>query len=384
MTGPNPTDNTAAIQRVQAALAERARLDAFAAGLPAQFTAAEADKADALAAQGKADAAVMLAAPAGLAGLKKTADAAAAKVVEAVAQLGRLTAARDALPAMLGPVDDEILEAVAELQAVASQAQQAEREARAAELAKVAQEAIRPILNKCHAMANAGFYLAEFLMGTTLANPNGRPFIAGHTVTVDGETVFLDKTWRDDPAARAVFDAHMPAAAMLVRAKQTVRRIEDARNRADAAANRAARADRSANPLPSNRHLPRTDPAPDEPPKSAFIPNADTHNPPLSGTVRDGTLRVDISMDRTEPLSAAEMDTIYGNASGGLQRPVPDKIFTDHASRIPPWRVQAILEGAGRTAAAKARFAADMEASQIKRDARSQAPAAPGATNAAA
>ena len=370
MTAPNPTDNTAAIQRVEAALTERARLDALAAGLPAQFTAAEAAKADALAAQGKAAAAVMLAAPDGLAGLKKTADAAAAKVTEAIAQLGRLSAARDALPAMLGPVDDEILEAVAELQTVAGQAQQAEREAREAEIAKVAQEALRPILNKCHAMANAGFFLAEFLSGTTLANPNGRPFIAGHTMTVNGETVFLDKTWRDDPAARAVYDAHMPATAMLVRAKQTVRRIEDARSRAFIAANHAAYADRLARPLPMNSHSPRTDPAPE----TAHAPTPDAA--PSEGRIHDGTLQVDVSMDRTEPLSALEMDAIFRHASGGLQRPAPDKIFTDLIGRIPPWRVRDRLERDARTAAAKARFAAAM--------ARSQAPAATGAPNAAA
>lgn len=167
---------------------------------------------------------------------------------------------------MLAPADDEILAASADLEKIANQAVSATREALSAKIRDVAAQ-LGKLLQQGHALAACSIPLHDFLLGTTLANPAGRPFIAGYGMTLDAETEFLDRTWRNNPEALALFEAHIPRTAVANRMRVSVRKIKDERDRAQHLANQAAAARHWANPQRQSFE-PR---APYEPPKSTFV-----------------------------------------------------------------------------------------------------------------
>ena len=342
-----------AMPRAQAALAERARLLAFGKELEGRRQAATDALPLASAARAEADAQSVIAPAADRAGWIKRADTEGTKITDAQREIERVTGALTHLPAMLAKADDEILAAHQAISAIAVERSGAARIHIAGQLRDVAAQ-LGKILLQAHALTACGVHMGDLIAETKVLNPAGNwPFIVGGTMTLDDERIYLQKVWRDDPAAVALFDAHSYYAALRTQFKSHLYRIEEARQRAVVAANEAGRSRSFTHPQPQHA-APR--PA-YEPPKSTFVPNADTHTAPPNTTVQDATIRVDVTSDTTESLSPAQMDAIWAQASGDLPRPAPDALFQDFANRMPASWMKEFIGYEGRQAKLKARRA---------------------------
>ena len=196
-----------ALQKAQAALAERNRLVAFGADLAAQIATAVQAEADGTAARAHADAKSVLDDPSAKAGWLKQAAEAAKRVDAARQEQQRLRGAQGHLPAMLQAADDKIMpahEMLCEAIELFRKAARQDFQVQLLELAKHAAE-----VSKCgFALHNGGIHLRHtldsirvpsavsevFLVSGAWAHPHGSP-----------PGVKLDEIWRDDSRANELF-----------------------------------------------------------------------------------------------------------------------------------------------------------------------------------
>jgi hypothetical protein len=170
------------------------------------------------------------------------------------------------------------------------------------------------LLQRGHALAAAGVSIGSFVSKTRIGHPcRVQPFIVGNTMTLDGEAIFLDRTWREDPSAVALFEENIPFTRLIHRMKRDMWRIKENRERELVEANRIGRLNSFGLPPPQHAS-PTQSLAPAVPP--SFIPRADTHTAP-SATVQDGTMRVDVAgMDVGRSLTPGEMDALWKQTGG--------------------------------------------------------------------
>lgn len=236
---PPDTDIEQAAQRMQAALTERVRLLALGGELAARRETAAKALTEAKAAGAHADTQTILAPTAERAKWLLAADAEAAKAADAEREINRVANAESSVPGLLAQADDEIKAAHDALSSARTRAADATRQELAAQIRAVAAELGR-LLQLGHALAAGGMTSGAFLRDTRIENPcSQRPFIAGHTMTLNDETLFLDKTWRADPEAVALFERHVRFLSLHHQAESHIRRIEDSRFRTLREANRA-------------------------------------------------------------------------------------------------------------------------------------------------
>jgi hypothetical protein len=265
------------------AIAERDRLVALGREWEASHKAAAQEISDASAAAATADTQSVLAPATEQAGWRSLADEHLKRADEAKRKQARVAGVLLHHPDMLAATDEKIMEASQALKLETTAMHLAARQAVAAELRDVAASA-RPVLLKTHALAAAG--VAVGLIDIKVPNPFNqiRPFIADTNMTLDEETISLNREWRNDPAAVALHDQHIGFTQVKHQLAAHERRIQDAKAVALNKANQARRWDPS---LPSTGGL---RPTPDYvPAQKTFIPNSWTIDP--NRFVQDATVR---------------------------------------------------------------------------------------------
>ncbi len=338
-------------QRAQSALAGYTKVLDLEKKLAARLQAAARDEIDAAAAQADAEMNAILADSSGQAACAKEAETAAAKLAKAQREQTGIKSLQERIPGMTETADDEIYSARSELEVKLLSVSVKARYDLAARLRTQAVQ-LGQILQDGFALSAAGILVGPLLTDTKLVNPVRdmfQPFIGGFRMILDDEPVALNTAWRGNPESVALFEAHRPDNELIATLRQHVGRIENQRRRTPRAANSTARPNPPA-------HAPEPVPAP------AADADASPHGKPL----QIATAPLDISIDRKEPLTPAEMDTLWLQASGGIPRPAPDAIFTDIAGRIRPWQVQSLIEREARVAAGKVRLDSELNTSSQK------------------
>jgi hypothetical protein len=237
------------------------------------------------------------------------AEAEVIKSNEAQRELQRIAAWLAHLPTLQEAADDEIMASYEELLEVVAGIC---REARSHMEEKVRGVAAQlgQRMQQAHALAAAGVSMGSLLTQTSIANPSrNAPFITATTMMLDQEMILLNKTWRESPESMALFEAYAPHFRLKSQMEQHVRRIKDYQSRALEDANRLARL-RSFDPQLSRAPV-------------------------------------------ITPLTPAEMEPIWLEASGGIPLSAADPGLVELASTYAPSRAKSLIEYEARQAAGK-------------------------------
>jgi hypothetical protein len=232
-----------ALTAAQAALQERARLEALARALDEQRAAAKIEAQHAGDARDTAEAEVMLAAPGDLAAAKRL-KAARDRAQDTADALVKIEGAMRALPTRMSEADAKITAAAMTLEAAAAPVRDGIREAYTKELA-AAVKTVSKALALGHALAAAGLSMSWLLDKVEVPHPVwGRPpMLKGPALDTGAGKENLASLWRDDPMAVALHERLLPLHQAQNGLTNHGRRIWDERSRIEAAESARARAE---------------------------------------------------------------------------------------------------------------------------------------------